>query len=227
MSILTRLPENQDGGDSDIYAKLPLDPRHLSIRLLTILPGYGEAVLQCRLRVARVNAWSSYEALSYTWGIPDQTTPIYVNDRIVHVTNNLEGALRALRLAKQQRCVWVDAVCINQNDPVEQPRQVLEMGQIFRNAHQVNIWLREGTKHTALALDVIKGRKRHPQRLNSEQTDWEQNLIQGMNDILLAAWWTRIWVVQELAVAVRDPVIMCGGSSVTWSTFISYLSKNI
>jgi hypothetical protein len=56
---------------------------------------------------------------------------------------NLHEALRQLRRASQDKYlfIWVDALCINQNDEVEKQEQVLKMAQIYRNAASVCIWL--------------------------------------------------------------------------------------
>ncbi|KAK8139375.1 hypothetical protein PG984_002755 [Apiospora sp. TS-2023a] len=40
-----------------------------------------------------------------------------------------------------QTAVWVDALCINQDDPKERAQQVKLMGQIYRRAMTVKIWL--------------------------------------------------------------------------------------
>jgi hypothetical protein len=37
--------------------------------------------------------------------------------------------------------LWVDAVCINQLDPVEKGHQVAQMGRIYENAERVVVWL--------------------------------------------------------------------------------------
>lgn len=38
--------------------------------------------------------WGDFEALSYTWGDPSITRPIYLNSTLMNVTRNLEAALR-------------------------------------------------------------------------------------------------------------------------------------
>ncbi|PMD14887.1 heterokaryon incompatibility, partial [Hyaloscypha hepaticicola] len=77
-----------------------------------------------------------YVALSYCWGDPSITHPIIVNDLPVQVTTNLEAALRALRHQKVET-VWIDALCINQLDLLEQGLQIMRMGLIYSNASYV------------------------------------------------------------------------------------------
>jgi hypothetical protein len=110
----------------------------------------------------------NYAALSYNWGdssadqimiIQDdlKSQPInsvqdLVNGAMAHnglrskqllIRPNLHEALRQLRRASQDKYlfIWVDALCINQNDEVEKQEQVLKMAQIYRNAASVCIWL--------------------------------------------------------------------------------------
>jgi hypothetical protein len=72
-----------------------------------------------------------YFALSYTWGDPTLTRSIMVNGCEVTVTANLESALRHIRMATREMVLWVDAVCINQNDETEKTAQV-RMMQCFQ-----------------------------------------------------------------------------------------------
>ena len=59
----------------------------------------------------------------------------------IGITHNLAIALRHLRHAKKPRILWIDALCINQDDLPERSAEVLEMGSIYSNARQVIVWL--------------------------------------------------------------------------------------
>jgi hypothetical protein len=80
-----------------------------------------------------------YEALSYTWGTMDNPTTALVEPpgqvgRVVAMTlsigQNLGTAFRYLRYADRTRTLWVDAICINQNDIYERNTQVKLMADI-------------------------------------------------------------------------------------------------
>lgn len=61
---------------------------------------------------------------------------------------NLHLALHQLRNETSSRVIWADAVCINQSDVEERSEQVALMGEIFRRAYQVVVWLGpEPTSH--------------------------------------------------------------------------------
>lgn len=48
------------------------------------------------------------------------------------VTYNLEVALQQLRHAERERILWVDALCINQENDLEKSEQVRPMGRIYK-----------------------------------------------------------------------------------------------
>ncbi|KAF2681861.1 HET-domain-containing protein, partial [Lentithecium fluviatile CBS 122367] len=95
-----------------------------------------------------------YEALSYCWGNVDDTIPIelcYLADsddtsdfctaQQYQVIRSLHAALRRFQSAGKSRFLWVDAICINQNDPVERSNQVRFMSQIYSKSERVLVWL--------------------------------------------------------------------------------------
>ncbi|KAK3706185.1 hypothetical protein LTR37_012886 [Vermiconidia calcicola] len=83
-----------------------------------------------------------YYALSYTWGDNHRTNFITIDGRILPITANLYGALLRLR-GSQSRTLWIDAICINQDDDYERSAQVSVMRQIYERAEHVVIWLGE------------------------------------------------------------------------------------
>jgi hypothetical protein len=82
-------------------------------------------------------SWGEYVALSYVWGNPNKTREIFINEKSVQVTENLESALRILRDKLPMRLgvrLWADALCINQNDVKERSTQVQRMREIYQKA---------------------------------------------------------------------------------------------
>ncbi|KAH6671956.1 heterokaryon incompatibility protein-domain-containing protein [Halenospora varia] len=82
-----------------------------------------------------------YVALSYTWGDPQDTEIITVEQSLVSVTRNLHSALEHLRYDNTDRVFWIDALCINQSDNEEKGWQVQLMREIYQRATSVSIWL--------------------------------------------------------------------------------------
>ncbi|KUJ10875.1 uncharacterized protein LY89DRAFT_739856 [Mollisia scopiformis] len=62
----------------------------------------------------------------------------------------------ALSYEAEERLVWVDALCINQDDLAERSQQVMLMRDIYSVAHRVVVWLGEDNGQAAEALAIIK-----------------------------------------------------------------------
>jgi hypothetical protein len=86
-----------------------------------------------------------FEALSYVWGDDAPFDKISVNDGYIYIRQNLSIALRCLRHASQSRVLWIDAICINQEDLDEKNAQVSLMHKIYSQAQDVVIFLNEPT----------------------------------------------------------------------------------
>ncbi|KAI1115801.1 heterokaryon incompatibility protein-domain-containing protein [Nemania sp. NC0429] len=111
-------------------------------RLMCLAPGTSTQTLECTLSIIDVaDSPSRYEALSYVWGIEKAQSPIKCHGYDIPITLNLENALRALRHPTLVRHLWVDALCINQNDVDERARQVAYMRLVYQYASQVVVWL--------------------------------------------------------------------------------------
>ncbi|KAJ6788345.1 hypothetical protein PWT90_10130 [Aphanocladium album] len=96
----------------------------------------------------------------------------------VQVTKNLALALRYLRYRHGVRTLWVDALCINQEDLQEREREILRMGWIYSNALSVIAWL--GGYHVETEIDVCPCSS--PAKISRQArppTCWHQNIIQG------------------------------------------------
>ncbi|KAG4443700.1 hypothetical protein IFR05_000789 [Cadophora sp. M221] len=121
--------------EASIYSNLPLLHPKL-IRILTILPGEIGDIIECTLEVVNLDEKPDYEALSYCWGRTSPPVTVICNKQCVSVTPNLGAALQHLRYPKGgtiskfresltlgksgkpegRRRLWIDALCINQQD---------------------------------------------------------------------------------------------------------------
>ena len=70
-----------------------------------------------------------YDTLSYTWGDPEPSQTIVVDGVEVSVGPSLHGALNQVRHAN--RLLWVNSICINQDNQQERMDQVCLMGNIY------------------------------------------------------------------------------------------------
>ena len=185
-----------------------------------------------------------YEALSYHWGPGPADKPVFheqgsesepmpkmsieelsnlqkwVPDsgkgQRVYVRPNLDKALRYLRKPDEIVILWVDAICINQSDEkVEKPAQIRKMNKIYNKAQGVCIWLGEGNKDFYAAMDFIAEilnledleKLCHDTRVTKQWSD--------LLDLIRCSWFSRRWVIQELAFA-REATVHCGDHYVHW-----------
>jgi hypothetical protein len=147
-----KAPNGQNETPTYTYHDLGKD----EIRLLVIYPAKDTMKkLHCRLCHEKLRADVIYEALSYVWGDPLILRGIKMNDADIMVTENLEKALRALRDSTKPRVLWVDAVCINQQNFEEKSIQIQMMANIYSLARQVVVWVGTASDSSAVALSLL------------------------------------------------------------------------
>jgi hypothetical protein len=112
------------------------------IRLPRLLSGTDiQKAIRCETYAVPSLISARYKALSYAWGDQNTKMPIELNGWQFFVGKNLWWALYRLRQISQGRVLWIDAICINQNDILERKHQVLKMGDIYESAEHVLAWL--------------------------------------------------------------------------------------
>jgi hypothetical protein len=124
------------------YQYTPLNEEAQEIRLLTILPGNFSSHIRVCLHITLFTKETElkFEALSYCWGSQVDTVDIFVGEQgnqTIKVTQNLAHALPCLRYSHKPRKIWIDAICVNQQDPEERSSQVKRMADIYSMASQV------------------------------------------------------------------------------------------
>ena len=186
-----------------------------------------------------------YIAMSYTWGAPDDKVPIRCggNDQAVLIPRNLYAALLCLATEPWQGVmdsegpmgydvwIWADAICIDQSNLDERTQQVRLMRQIYQSAFVVLVWLgprEDSDKGLIQLVDVLhknlseatKGRDPHSldivalrdagQIPAAASQDWVR-----LGNFYQEAWFTRKWVIQEVASAKKVGV-MKGPLIIPW-----------
>ncbi|VUC31535.1 unnamed protein product [Clonostachys rosea] len=125
-----------------VYTALRAEQRE--IRLLSLEPSkFDDEPIQLSLYTVPLDSPGSYEGLSYTWGETLPKFDVKVNGLGFQIGGNLHSALRHLRHPDQPRRLWVDAVCINQDDVKEREEQVSIMRDIYGSASSVIAWIGE------------------------------------------------------------------------------------
>ncbi|KUJ10846.1 HET-domain-containing protein [Mollisia scopiformis] len=174
--------------------------------------------------------WGDYAALSYTWGDPTPTRQIVVNNQDVSVGQSLEIALRAISTRPDFQdgfMLWVDAICINQDDFEERGCQVGKMREIYGGAWTVIAWLGEEQDDSDEAFKLVQTLSEvdvdHGEQLAAKLLDHPEYLGFGcwvaLRDLMSKPYWYRLWIIQELVLGSSSLVLRCGNHFITWTSF--------
>ncbi|KAF6810077.1 HET domain-containing protein, partial [Colletotrichum musicola] len=176
----------------------------------------------------------NYEALSYVWGKSTEGHKINLDgQKVVPVTDNLHAALRRLRRLDEPRTLWVDSLCINQDNIAERNRQVQMMGRIYKSAASVVVWLGDTDGIPVPTVSSIDQATDPEDETETDKHDdetkhgkalklWRENVLRDALSKASPPWWTRSWIIQELVLASELSVAF-GPAEVSWSTFYSDL----
>ncbi|KAI1861110.1 hypothetical protein JX265_009729 [Neoarthrinium moseri] len=172
---------------------------------------FTQGILDCSL---------SYDAISYHWGDPQNRHSIIANGLNLSVTDSLLTALRYLRDTATDKILWVDGICINQQNISERNHQVMNMGKIFSNASCVRIWLGEAEDGVQDAIKIVSNLE---MCLNKDQEIVKAILTNkaasnGITGLLQRPYWKRMWVFQEIVLSKRA-VVHCGIFQASWPCF--------
>lgn len=215
------------------YHYKPLsDPRNF--RTLRIEPGARGSRIHCSLHESRPGDGVKYLALSYLWGSPHIVAYVMVEKRYSLVTENLHAALQHLRSEQESLNIWIDQICINQQDQEERSQQVMLMHEIFSKSDEVLIWLGEDTLPYGKGLLFIVKLLAHTSYLDAQLDDDLVGKVvdftntQDLDEILpsLSAlyenrWFSRSWTFQE-AICNPNTVILTSYGGITLEILISF-----
>ncbi|KAI1372126.1 heterokaryon incompatibility protein-domain-containing protein [Hypoxylon crocopeplum] len=234
------------GGPSDSELKTDKSlSKSLDVRLLEILPGLPSDKICVQLHHVTLDERNPppYEALSYTWGSPENPVSIEVaslsthDTYELHVTQNLATAIIHLRHHDRSRTIWADAICINQDDILERSHQVAMMGLIYRLARRVvafigpeeidSTYLLGRLDEISQNIDVdfssgavtVKGSgEPHWANLRQEVPLGDRAFL-AMYHLIHRPWFERLWIRQEIGLGGSNGVLLFGHSEIAWPAF--------
>ncbi|KAF3054168.1 hypothetical protein E8E11_011974 [Didymella keratinophila] len=134
------------------YKYAPLHSAKNEIRLLHMDKGLHGKSRTYSLHHVSLDEKPEYVALSYCWGRQGPDRPIAIGGSRLLITRSLETALQNI---DSHHPLWIDAVCINQNDSSEKTWQVQLMRKIYNTASEVIIWLGHSTDATDVFLSGV------------------------------------------------------------------------
>lgn len=95
--------------------------------------------------------------------------------------------------------------------------QVNLFPRIYRTATEVIVWLGPTYNDSRRAMDTITCLSRS-RRVKSLISIWARPVAAAIRNICFRAYWTRLWVFQELVLAPRI-TLLCGSDSLSWDWF--------
>ncbi|KAH6721990.1 heterokaryon incompatibility protein-domain-containing protein [Leptodontidium sp. MPI-SDFR-AT-0119] len=219
-------------------------PTPTSIRVLRIEPAAEDSsILELTLHVIDLKDNPSFNALSYVWAdhrpqLHQSYNPnrswrkfqVMCDERGLYVTYNLFRALQQFQRrqgASPMNDIWIDQICINQEDLEERGAQVAIMGDIYRAAEKVLSWLGPEDSYTEEALNFLSKLAAIPEAhygkiarditsfiLELPSKGWE-----SLSSLLSRPYFNRAWVVQEVVLA-KNLTMLCGSKDFHWEDLV-------
>ncbi|KAK5102104.1 hypothetical protein LTS08_004564 [Lithohypha guttulata] len=187
-------------------------------------------------------------ALSYVWGAADSLREVLINGRLFRVRSNLYDFLCYAKNLPGAPFIWIDAICINQEDASEKNHQVREMHNIYSSAQRVVAWLGCSNNSIARFFRFLRlntdGNEQDKKEASQEFPEYKmlkamalrgQGLegppdrprlmtsMQLLADICALEYWSRLWVVPEVSLS-RDLVLMYGQEMLSAYSFQTELN---
>lgn len=192
---------------------LPTSPSNeTGIRLLHLHSDEGDEPVRGELVIVSIDERHDFEAISYTWADENKDSTrcarVVIGNGSVPVTRSRQAVLQRTRNRYFEICVWIDSLCVNQDDLEERSLQVTFMPGIYARAKKIYVYLEKTTENYDQVLESL--RKVAQGLFVSIPHAW-------VNDLFRRPYLFRIWVVQEIALP-QNPVMLGSHKGIPWST---------
>ncbi|KAF5250374.1 hypothetical protein FANTH_4474 [Fusarium anthophilum] len=234
--------------DVQLFTPFPYQPlKSDELRLLLVKPD-DSGLIHVELKTVKSRTSQRFWALSYVWGARENPATILLNDQPFSITRNLYNALYQYRRhvfdenGNDKAMLWVDAICINQNDQVEKSIQVPRMSEIYGQCERVLAWLgpvdsdeelkvsrlAESLKHfhspaDSASQDLSEDERitafMHAGRSDESSATEVESVRDALRSIGHRPWFRRIWILQEAVLAKKQPILLCGPHELGYEIF--------
>jgi hypothetical protein len=178
-----------------------------------------------------INCWTQqfplyyhplYTAVPYACGSPPASSGFKLNGVDWYIRKNLFYFLRQrVRMSPASgEWLWMDAICINQENGPERAHQVRLMADIYGQASWVLVWLGPAYQDSDAAMRGLSDRNAYKCELPVETIPWTRALC----DLCSRDYWRRLWCLQELKLA-KTKDIMCGSKVIPWRYFERFITS--
>lgn len=205
-----------------------------SYRLLILYRDEADDPLKGDLLEKTIDHSPPYACLSYAWEHSETSRNIDIHGQNISISNAAYLALQWIRAEQKEsapRPIWIDSICINQDDVNERSQQVRHMKRIYSGAEQVYVYLGKeaddsdqipqfylklrdfALKWYADGLHQVRGdRFEFPadEEYESMGLPAKRNPVWNANlAFLRRPWFLRTWIIQEVVLA-REILFICG-----------------
>lgn len=213
----------------------PLDYALHQIRLCRFSYAVAERTDQILCQIQHFDLESGdcppYCALSYVWGPLDGLITIRVNGRKIRIRRNLADFLFSVERKADDwgSWLWIDQICIDQENLAERNHQVQSMSNIYSRAQSVIAWIglddEVGRQFYALLkrrdllrADVTEQYEYRYRKKAETLAPLAMEELKLVYDFFDKEYFTRLWIVQEVLLA-RDVEVRCGSDfSIPWQS---------
>jgi hypothetical protein len=221
---------------SRLYQRLPCPD---SIRLLELTRQGPDNSIRGHLVQSRLDDTPRFAALSYVWGCASPNDPtLQVDGFELRVRQSLAHALDTILSDVATIMLWIDQICIDQENDLEREHQVKLMWRIFKHAQRVVCWLGPHEEDVDYAFDLLKtlvpntpdsdAWKKAAEKLSragyfsdlSDLFDPTKAPFSVLAALVNRPWFSRLWIVQEVALA-SELEFRCGGTTIEGRLFFA------
>jgi len=186
-----------------------------------------------------------FDAVSYVWGAAPASVMVTCNNKPLLITPAAYKMLQYLylyqhRTKTEQRKIWIDAICINQDDKEEKINQIPLMRGVYFFSTSVIIWMGPPTDETDIFFaefqDVRKKseewvaqwliRPAHSDLLEAGLPCDEIGFSAGLSQLLRNEWFKRLWTYQE-SILPPKATLLCGTSWADFDEFLNLIDDGI
>jgi hypothetical protein len=153
------------------------------------------------------------------------------------ITANLAQVLPYLQFGKEERVLWIDAICIDQDNPTERGQQVGRMADIYKMADRVVIWLGPQDRHTELALQTVvrlaaevdvnfaTGMVSERSEGSMSLPSYDRTATESLISLFQRPWFERLWIWQEVHARPENAIVLMGDCRIMWKTIRKFLVR--
>lgn len=221
--------------------------RKNTIRLIKLDPSVVSSDRGYKVKSFRLWRVPKFYALSYCWGTTARSETIRCNNCPLLVSHSLKQGLGELQQipALAGNWFWIDQICVNQEDVLERTHQVKLMAEIYKKSKCTVVWL--GPQSGPCGLGFRLAERIFEQAQDEEYSGWhplfssrmpskgiltaEDISLMGLpdpsepdwqqlKDILELQWFTRMWVIQEVTLSRKQPIVVYGGQFRSWQSLL-------